>query len=442
MQSCLALIPDDLQRVYLAYSGGLDSSVLLHLLISSQHRHKLVPWHINHGLLDAATAMEQFCIEQARRYDLEIRIDRLDPGDIDSNIEATARKLRYGLFEVGSGANDCVVTAHHADDQAETLLLNLMRGSGVDGLSAMPGSRALGDAMLQRPLLGFQNNSLKDYLLEQQIEWIEDPSNLLLNFDRNFIRHQVIPLLEQHWPQVSKRLLLTGKAMSDARKLLEELADNYLDENLAHPLVLKISALTDNQPELFKLVIRRWLKRAGDHSISVYQLETFSQQVRQADSNHKVSVGFDGGLMRLFRQRLWLNLGEEIPPCPLLKWPPAGNSIELGRDLGQLLLAGNPGIIPDGTFSVGGRHNLDATVMELGAQHKSLKNLFQEADIPPWLRDCIPLCKQDGELVAMGDWCVSQNFRTWLSETGTRISWRPQNAILRYIQSQQQTAKP
>lgn len=427
------------------FSGGADSTALLHALkqITAELKTKISAVHVNHGLHGDADLWQTHCQAFCQQNDIEltclkVAIDR----NSGKGLEAEARELRYTAISEMLEPGSCLLTAHHADDQAETLLLNLMRGSGVDGLSAMPGSRALGDAVLQRPLLGFQNNSLQDYLLEQQIEWIEDPSNLLLNFDRNFVRHQVIPLLEQHWPQVSKRLLLTGKAMTDARKLLEELADNYLDENLAHPLILKISALTDNQPELFKLVIRRWLKRAGGHSIGVYQLETFCQQARLADSDHRVSVSFDGGLVRLFRQRLWLHLGEEITPCPLLKWPPAGNSIELGPDLGQLLIAGNPGVIPDGTFSVGGRHNLDATVMELGAQHKSLKNLFQEADIPPWLRDCIPLCKLDGELVAMGDWCFSQNFRSWMSETGTRISWRPQNAILGYIQSQQQTAKP
>ena len=102
MQSCLALIPDDTERAYLAYSGGLDSSVLLHLLVNSDRGFELVPWHINHGLLDAAAGMEDFCIQQARHYGLEIRVDRLDLGNIDSNIEAEARRRRYQIFAINA----------------------------------------------------------------------------------------------------------------------------------------------------------------------------------------------------------------------------------------------------------------------------------------------------------------------------------------------------
>jgi tRNA(Ile)-lysidine synthase len=283
---------------------------------------------------------------------------------------------------------------------------------------------------------------LKDYLVEKNIAWIEDPSNLQLDYDRNFIRHEVIPLLEQHWPEVSKRLLLTSRAMSDTRRLLEELADTYLEDHLAHPLVLQITGLADTRSELFKLVIRRWIKQTGVSSIPVYQLESFYQQVRQADSNHKVSLTWDGAVLRLYKQQLWLQLGKEIQPCPIIKWPQGSKSIDLGPDAGQLVLEGNPGLIPDGDFSVGARSNLDAKVIELGMQHKSLKNLFQEADIPPWLRDCIPLCKLDGALVAIGDWCFRQDFTSWLSKSGTHVSWRPKNALLQYLLSQQHNGKP
>ena len=127
MQACLELIPDETKRVFLAYSGGLDSSVLLHLLTSQARAYEIVPWHINHGLLDVAMEMEDFCLSQAKSYHLALRVDRLHLGDIKSNIEAEARRQRYQLFQQGTVEGDCVLTAHHADDKAETFLLNALR---------------------------------------------------------------------------------------------------------------------------------------------------------------------------------------------------------------------------------------------------------------------------------------------------------------------------
>ncbi len=154
MQSCLELIPADTRRVLLAFSGGLDSCVLLHLLVSSKPSWKLLPWHINHGLLETAMQMEQFCRQRVHDYGLEIRVEQLDLGNIKSNIEAEARRQRYRVFELGSQQGDCILTAHHADDQAETFLLNAMRGSGVAGCPFAPlGFRPLPPAELLRPAL-------------------------------------------------------------------------------------------------------------------------------------------------------------------------------------------------------------------------------------------------------------------------------------------------
>jgi len=330
-------------------------------------------------------------------------------------------------------------------------LLNLLRGSGVDGLSAMPESRTLGNGILQRPLLRFQNSALKDYLRENHIDWTEDPSNLCLDHDRNFVRHEIIPLLEKRWPELSKRLLLTRKAMTDARRLLERLADDYLGQNPSHPFVIPITSQLFDEPELFKLVIRRWLKQSGTASIPAYRLESFYQQVRQADNDNKIAVHWGGWSLRLYKQQLWLHTDMEILPCPAVEWPKEYPEIDLGNDVGQLALMGGgksrnrsrgwPGpqsqTTPMGELSIGGRHNMKETVISQGIHHKSLKNLFQTADIPPWLRDCIPLCKLEGELVAMGDWCFNEQFSSWMSENNLRLSWHPRHPLLRFILSQQ-----
>jgi tRNA(Ile)-lysidine synthase len=327
-----------------------------------------------------------------------------------------------------------------------------MRGSGVDGLSAMPQSRPFGPGVLQRPLLEFQNGALRNYLHKNNIEWTEDPSNQCLDHDRNFIRHEVIPLLEKRWPEVNKRLLLSHAAMKHARHLLERMADNYLDKNLAHPFVLFITSQLNEDPDLFKLVVRRWIKQSDTPSIPVYKLETFYQQARQAGNDHNVSVRWGGWLLRLYKQQLWLHTDSEILPCPALKWTEGDSKIDLGSDIGELVLKGageteppagdRPGTIyqafPDGEFSVGARSNIEETAISQGNHHKSLKNLFQMAGIPPWLRDCIPLCKLEGELVALGDWCFDEQFAVWMANNKLSLCWYPNNPLLQYIVKQHQ----
>ena len=176
MQSCLELIPDDAQRIFVAFSGGLDSTVLLHLLVADSRKFEIIPWHFNHGLLDVASDMEQFCIEQTRRLGLEIRVDQLRLDKVESNVEAVARHNRYALFAQHTRAGDCILTAHHADDQAETFLLNALRGSGSAGLRGIARQRVLdGGALLLRPLLDSSRSQLETYARQHKLAWVDDP---------------------------------------------------------------------------------------------------------------------------------------------------------------------------------------------------------------------------------------------------------------------------
>jgi tRNA(Ile)-lysidine synthase len=423
------------------FSGGADSTALLHAIstIQNQLDVPVSAVHINHGLHDDADLWQLQCETFCRQNGIKLVCLRIKlENRSGKGLEAEARHLRYEAISALLKSGDCLLTAHHADDQAETLLLNLMRGSGVDGLSAMPDSRPLGNGVLQRPLLGFQNSVLREYLGDNNIEWMEDPSNQYLNHDRNFVRHEIIPLLEKRWPEVSKRLLLTHKAMTDARKLLEKLADVYLGQNLTHPFVLQVNSQLLDEQELFKLVIRRWIKQSGSPSLPVYRLESFFEQIRQAGNDHKIAVVWGECSLHLYKQQLWLQTDREVLPCPSREWPPGHNELDLGRDVGQLILEGEAS--PTGDFSVGARINMKATGISQGTHHKSLKNLFQTAGIPPWLRDCIPLCKLDDELVAMGDWCFSERFATWLSENNLKLSWQPRNPLLQFILTQQHSS--
>lgn len=425
------------------FSGGADSTALLHALsaIQEQLETPVSAIHVNHGLHEQADLWQSQCETFCYQYSIKLVCLKIElANNSGKGLEAEARHKRYEAMSTELDPGACLLTAHHANDQAETLLLNLMRGSGVDGLSAMPDWRPLGKNVLQRPLLRFQNSALRDYLNDQGVKWSEDPSNQHLDHDRNFVRHEIIPLLNQRWPEVGKRLLLTRKAMTDARHLLERLADTHLEEQLAHPWVLRLASQPGKDPQLFKLVVRRWMKISGASSIPAYRLESFHQQLEHADSDSNVTLRWDGWVLRLYRQKLWLHKDREIPSCPSMKWIPEQVTMELGDDIGMLTLQQEPdGIVtPAGKFSVTSRIDISDSGIRLHDHHKSIKNLFQEMGIPPWLRDCIPICVLDGELVALGDWCISGEFSSWMSEHNVSLNWRPCNPLLQFIHVQQQ----
>lgn len=436
------------------FSGGADSTALLHAL--SKVRNRLgVPLsavHVNHGIHPHADAWQQQCEDFCHHHDINLKCRKVVlSNSAGKGLEAEARHLRYEAVSELLDKDDCLLTAHHADDQAETMLLNLMRGSGVDGLTAMPESRALGNGYLQRPLLQFRSSALKDYLRENNIEWTEDPSNEHLNHDRNFVRHQVIPLLEQRWPEVNQRLLLTLHAMTDARRLLEALADDYLHLNLPHPRVLKITQQCLANPQLTRLVIRRWVRQAGVTGIPAYTLDSLCEQLQITGSDHKVAVQWGDRLAHWYKNHLWLQTADGILPCPVAEWPKGMADLDLGRDIGRLVLvkgarsSDRPGYStdqpPGPSLIVSGRSNTRETTISLGCHHKSLKNIFQSADIPPWLRDSIPLCMLDGEIVSIGDWYFSEGFAAWLSENDMSLSWRPGHPLLQFIVKQQHQVK-
>lgn len=440
------------QAYLVGFSGGADSTALLHAL-NSIRPHLKAPVsavHVNHGLHESADKWQLECESFCDQNKIELVCLKIDLQNCSGRgLEGEARHLRYEAMSALLKPGTSLLTAHHADDQAETLLLNLMRGSGVDGLSAMPDSRPLGKGFLQRPLLGFQNTALRGYLRTNNIEWSEDPSNSSLNHDRNFMRHEIIPLLEKRWQGVSKRLLLTHKAMTDARRLLERLADENLRQNLVHPLILNIAPKLLGEPELLRLVIRRWIKQSGAPSIPVYRLETFHEQIQQANSQHKVTVQWDGWSLRLFKQQLWLDTDRNVLPCATVNWPQGHSEVDLGKAIGRMVLIGNneSGKQPEdsglsiGSICVSGRNHLQKMVIYKGGHHRSLKNLYQEAGIPPWLRDCIPLSSLDGELISIGDWCFSDRFATWMSENAVKLRWQPQHPLLQYILKQQHPDK-
>ena len=403
MQSCLALIPDDIERVYLAYSGGLDSSVLLHLLVSNQHRYSVVPWHVNHGLLEVAGRMEQFCLEQAQRYELELRLDHLDLDNIDSNIEAEARQQRYRLFAAANDASSCIVTAHHADDQAETFLLNALRGSGSAGLRGIARSRELGGSLLLRPLLEFSRQQLEDYASDHEIAWFNDPSNRDNRFDRNYLRNEVIPAIRARWPAFQRSLATTSRLQAETQQILDEVAQLDYQAlgkvNRGTDFTLDIEGLLQLSGERARNLLRHWVANAGLGTIPGARLREVMSQLH-AKPGSMPQIAMPEYSIRSYDQRLFLLRNDAERECQGVFEFGLNEDICINAfdvklcraDLFRLLQ------IDDQTQRI--------TLRYPGAGQRSedrhrLKRLYQKHRVPPWVRPSTAQVYLDDKLVGL-----------------------------------------
>lgn len=430
------------QSYMVGFSGGADSTALLHALVSIQEQlaKPVRAVHVNHALQPQADAWQKHCEDLCQLWSVDFTgLDVMLEGN-GKGLEAEARELRYAAMQTLLRPGECLLTAHHADDQAETLLLNLLRGSGVDGLSAMPKQKRLGNHWLLRPMLDVTGQSLRDYLQAHKIDWLEDPSNTTSDQDRNFIRLEVLPLLESRFRGTTQRLLRTQQSVAESRGLLESMADQYLHSELPHVQVLNVNHAMLNSPALFKLVIRRWLANTGVAAMPGRRLNDLYLQMSEAGTDHDIAIRWADCLIRVHQNQLFMHSGADIPACKPLSWPEGQPNLILGNGLGQLTFHSSDSKRPAGDISVTNRQLSPGLSLAKTDFHQSLKNLFQSAHIPAWLRDSIPLTLIDNELVAVGDWSLSTSFASWLDENHVKFTWQPDAPVLQYIALQQHDA--
>ena len=399
MQTCLDIIPDDVGRVYVAYSGGLDSSVLLHLVVNAG-RFEVVPWHVNHGLLEVADQMQQFCVDEARGLGVEPRIDRLELGGLERNIEAEARRRRYRLFERETVDGDCILTAHHADDQAETFLLNALRGSGSAGLRGIARRRRLGRALLLRPLLDVSREQLEAYARDHEIAWFNDPSNRDLRFDRNYLRNQVTPLLKSRWPHFQGALATASGLQAETQTLLDEIAAADFDELRRAEsdgiATLEVSGLLQLSAGRRKNLVRFWVAQLGLAAVPNARLEELMRQLR-VDADSLPEVRLPGYSIRLYDRRLFIVQDAPVRLCDGVYDFGRDAEIEIAEldlKLRRCQVFERLGIEDSDQqlslrFRVNGEANDD--------RHR-LKRLFQKYRVPPWRRDLVAQVYLDGRL--------------------------------------------
>ena len=417
-------------RYVIAFSGGLDSTALAHALVASTTDIPIVAIHIDHGLHEDSARWSEHCETFARSLGIEYR-SRVVTVQLESGKgpEASAREARYTALHAELQHGDWLLSAHHREDQAETLLLNLVRGSGPAGIAGIGAIRRFGPGWLARPLLNTDRASLCDYVAAHGLQWIEDPSNTDRRFDRNFLRHDILPRLKSRWPDIAARLQRSATHAGEAASLMADLAKIDLDALGGVAERLPIDGLLALTPGRQRNLLRHALRLLGLSTPTALQLGRILTEVLPAREDAQPHVTWPGASVRRYRNGLYL-LPEVLADAPLCG-PISGHEVPLGAGLGVLHFEPDasrglsPGLL-ERDLRLDIRQGGEEFRPEGHAHTRKLKKLLQEEGIVPWMRERLPLIYSGDQLVAVGDlWIASEAFST----PGVRIRWSERPAL-------------
>jgi tRNA(Ile)-lysidine synthase len=399
------------EQLFLGFSGGLDSTVLLHLLAAEPSiKGRIIAVHINHGLSPNAHNWQNHCQKHCDDLHIPLIIKQVHLTG-RANLEERARRARYTVFQSLVLDNMVLLTAHHRDDQAETLLLQLFRGAGVDGLSAMAEVKKIGRGELFRPLLHCPRERLEQYATTQQLSWITDESNFNNDFSRNFLRNEIIPLLQTRWPVITGNLARTARHCQEARNLLQELAvsDSPL---INHSITtLCVSPLQSLSTARIRNVLRTWLHA---NSVVMPNTEIINRLISEVilareDATPKLLWG--NYSVSRYQHTLYLHDVPEYTKPSSLDWKTFPQSLILPSALGELnAVASTTGLVLPMSSTVQVRFRGGGEVFVWHGQTKTLKKLFQQWKIPVWQRDKTPLVYVNGELACVVGYAISDFF--------------------------------
>ncbi|MEA3302192.1 MAG: tRNA lysidine(34) synthetase TilS [Pseudomonadota bacterium] len=402
-------------RYLLAFSGGLDSTVLLHLLasIKDQIDAEVVAIHIDHGLQQQSPQWSHHCVDRCRQLDISLETLSLSlqpaPGE---SVEAQAREARYAAMQQLMRPGDILLTAHHRDDQAETLLLNLMRGSGVRGLAAMPVIRPFAEGWLARPLLEISRAEIEAYALHNKLTWVDDPSNALMDFNRNYLRHEILPLLTQRWPAAAASIADSASHLAESGELLDGECAKLLSGMLAAPGQLHLEPLLQQPHAWQKMLLRHWLQQLGLPPPPKKRLTGFVQQLK-ADSQRVPLISWNGAELRRYNHLLYA--GKCLPPhdaATAIEWC-TQQPLKLPSQLGDLQL------LEGAQQHLQVRFRRAGDAMRWRSHQRTLKAIFRQLEIPPWQRDRIPLIIEDSVIIAIAD-------LAYADDATLRLNWKRQ----------------
>jgi tRNA(Ile)-lysidine synthase len=407
---------NSISHLFIAYSGGLDSHVLLHCCASDeQTKTKLTAVYINHGLQQQAEAWGKHCEFVCKELDVNFLNLKVDAqAQTGESPEEAARNARYAAFKSLLNPDDVLLTAHHAEDQLETVLLHLFRGGGLKGLSGIPASLAFGKGRVIRPFLDVPKAQILDYAHQHKLVWIEDPSNQDSRFDRNFLRNGLIPQIKTRWPSVTATVARCARHCADAEALLTTLAaDGFEAAISAEGSILNLQRLRGLSNLQQDLLLRQWFQRHGLKPPSEKLLQQIVANVIGAGADADPLVKTQGRMIRRYRDKLYLlNLPpKEMPEA--ISWPGGQAAIQIGEECYQAVPSrtGIPlALWQSAEITVKFRAGGESIALPGRQGRQRLKNLFQEQGIPPWERNRIPLIYLDNRLAAVDDYWLSAEF--------------------------------
>ena len=411
-----------------AFSGGLDSTVLLAGMQRLRSQFSFRAVHIDHGFHPDSSKWEVHCREGAGKLGVDYVSSRIHIRDESGHsLEALAREGRYRALKDLLFSGEVLLTAHHANDQLETLLLRLLRGSGVRGMRGISEFYRFGKGYLGRPLLNMSQDEIRRVGVNWGLHWLEDPMNSQQRFDRNFLRSSVIPHIVGRWPSAGKIAERMARQMDDAHTILKEVAESD-SLTIVDPARVPLEALLGLPMPRQKNVLRHLVERVGLPVPDSVQMNEILKSVRVSRIDAETQVQWPGGEGRIYRGVLYLfsplgaGSGEDYTGELTQFEPWAGPE---GRV--ALVPTSGPGLSDDYIknglsvrFRVGGE-----CFKPMRYKHsRPLKKWFQESGVPPWLRGRIPLLYRDAELVAVGDlWIADIATEEQKNKPRWQVSW-------------------
>jgi tRNA(Ile)-lysidine synthase len=434
-----AILPPDTRGLCVAYSGGLDSTVLLYALAQLRGvlAHDVRAVHIDHQLQQKSAEWAEQCKRAAERFEVPFKCLRVLVERSQEGLEAAARKARYDAFRGELELREVLLTAHHADDQLETMLLALMRGAGVRGLRGMPSVQPFAGGWLVRPLLDFPRSNLEAWAREQQLAWIEDPTNVSTSMDRNYVRHSIAPILAARWPSAPLSAGRSAEHLGEASTLLDDLAAIDAAPALVQGC-LDVARLRELSSARRRNLLRYWLRSHGVRAPSSRKLAGIEHDVLEAERDRSLKIALETCELRRHRDLLYC-----MPALPrtasheALEWAlpgpihlPSGlGTLEMQRVHGHGLASAKLSSSLQISFRKGG----EILKVAHNRPHRSLKKLLQDAKVLPWWRARLPFIYSGEDLVAVGDLWMNAEFLAAADEEGIVIVWqeKPQVTALR-----------
>lgn len=420
-----------------AYSGGPDSTALLHALaqVPDARARGLRAMHIDHGLHAHSADWAKHCATFCRSLALPLTIVKVAVDDArGEGIEAAARRARYAAFAGNLTAGEWLVLAHHRDDQIETVLLKLLRGAGPEGLGGMRVLRTFGAGSLWRPLLETPRTVIANYLIQNDIDAIDDPSNADHRITRNWLRHALLPSIHEHQPEAGAAILHAAELCRAAADYLATAAATAGATLTAADGTLAAAGWLALPGALQAPVLDTWLRARNLPTPPDRARAELASQIVNAARDRVPTVNWPGAEVRVWRGRLYADPPSQ--PVPLdwsTHWD--GTPLVLPADAGTLVLSPtgnhNPAtlITPNAPLTVRFRQPADRLLLTRNGHHHRVRELLRDAGLPPWWRTRCPLIYSGAQLLAAGDLAISTDGERVFAAFGARPSWRRPDGV-------------